>query len=130
MNIFALIALELNHLAHLRVVDDGAIAGEFLLDHFEDLLLIELARKSLDGSQSLATIALFERPMSERSLGKGPTLGSTTHAGCGYGCNSAKTVLFRLQYLRPPQRGLLCEAQSAAALKYGSRGGDPEIIQK
>lgn len=42
LDIFALVALELNHLAHLGVGDDGAIAGEFLLDHLEDLLLVKL----------------------------------------------------------------------------------------
>ena len=60
LHILALISLELNHLAHLRVVDDGAIAGEFLLDHFEDLLLIEFLRQALHGGQSLATIAFCE----------------------------------------------------------------------
>ena len=57
LHIFALVALELDHLAHLRVVDDGAIAGELLLDHFEDLLLVELLGKALDCGQSLTTIA-------------------------------------------------------------------------
>lgn len=42
LDIFALVALELDHLSHLGVGDDGAIAGELLLDHFEDLLLVEL----------------------------------------------------------------------------------------
>ena len=41
LNILALIALELNHLAHLRVVDDGAIASELLLNDLEDFLLIK-----------------------------------------------------------------------------------------
>ena len=58
LHILALVALELNHLAHLRVIDDRAIASELLLDHFEDLLLVELFGKALDGGQSLATIAL------------------------------------------------------------------------
>ena len=57
LHIFALVALELDHLAHLRVVDDGAIAGEFLLDHFEDLLLVEFLRQALHRRQCLATIA-------------------------------------------------------------------------
>jgi hypothetical protein len=55
--ILALVALELDHLAHLRVVDDGAIAGELLLDHLEDLLLVELLREPLHRRQCLATIA-------------------------------------------------------------------------
>ena len=55
--ILALVALELDHLAHLRVVDDGAIAGELLLDHLEDFLLVELLREPLHRRQCLATIA-------------------------------------------------------------------------
>ncbi|RJE17037.1 hypothetical protein PHISCL_10626 [Aspergillus sclerotialis] len=60
LNIFALITLKLDHLAHLTVRDDCAIAGEFLLDDFEDLLLVEFLRKALDGGQSLTTIALLD----------------------------------------------------------------------
>ena len=48
LNILALIALELNHLAHLRVGDDSAIASELLLDDFENLLLVEFFRQTLD----------------------------------------------------------------------------------
>jgi hypothetical protein len=49
LDILALIALEL----------DCAIAGKLLLDHFEDLLLVELLRQALDRGQCLATIALY-----------------------------------------------------------------------
>jgi len=59
LDILALISLELNHLAHLSVVDDRAIASELLLDDLEDLLLIELLGKALDCCQSLTTIALL-----------------------------------------------------------------------
>jgi hypothetical protein len=59
LDILALIALELDHLSHLGVGDDGAIAGELLLDHFEDLLLVELLRQALNRGQCLATIALY-----------------------------------------------------------------------
>jgi hypothetical protein len=57
LDVLALVALELDHLAHLRVGDDGAIAGKLLLDDLEDLLLVKLLGKALDGRQSLATIA-------------------------------------------------------------------------
>ena len=57
LDILALVALELDHLAHLAVGDDGAIAGELLLDHLEDLLLVELLRETLDRGQRLTTIA-------------------------------------------------------------------------
>lgn len=60
LHILALVALELDHLAHLGVVDDGAIAGELLLDDLEDLLLVELLWQALDRGQCLATIALCE----------------------------------------------------------------------
>ena len=58
LDILALISLELNHLAHLRVVDDGAIAGKLLLDDLEDLLLVKLLGQTLDRRQRLASIAL------------------------------------------------------------------------
>ena len=58
LHVLALVALQLDHLAHLRVVDNGAIARKFLLDHLEDLLLVELFRQALDRRQGLATIAL------------------------------------------------------------------------
>lgn len=41
LHILALVALQLDHLSHLRVVHDGAIARELLLDDLEDLLLVE-----------------------------------------------------------------------------------------
>jgi len=63
LDILALISLELNHLAHLSVVDNGAIASEFLLDDLEDLLLVELFRKALDCGQRLTTIALLDPNM-------------------------------------------------------------------
>jgi len=63
LNILTLITLKLDHLAHLRVVDDGAIASEFLLDHLEDLLLVKLLGKALNSCQSLATITLLDAYM-------------------------------------------------------------------
>jgi len=61
--ILALIALKLDHLAHLSVDNDGAIAGELLLDDFENLLLIKLLGESLDSSQGLTSIALLDPNM-------------------------------------------------------------------
>lgn len=63
LNVFALVTLELDHLAHLRVVDDGAIASEFLLDDLQDLLLIEFFWQSLDRGQSLTPITLLDAYM-------------------------------------------------------------------
>lgn len=59
LNILALVALELDDLTHLRVAHDGAIASELLLDHLEDLLLVELLGETLDSRQGLATVALW-----------------------------------------------------------------------
>jgi hypothetical protein len=58
LHILALIALQLDHLAHLRVGNDGAIAGKLLLDNLEDFLLVELLGEALDRGQGFATIAL------------------------------------------------------------------------
>jgi len=63
MHMLALVALELNHLAHLVIVDDGAIAGELLLDHAEDLLAGEFDWKALDRRQGLTTISLLDTDM-------------------------------------------------------------------
>lgn len=57
--ILALISLELDDLAHVRIVHDGAIASELLLDDLEDLLLVELLRQTLDSGQGFATVALW-----------------------------------------------------------------------
>jgi hypothetical protein len=61
LNILTLISLQLNHLSHLTVVDDCAIASKLLLDHLQDLLLVKLLGQALDCGQSLATIALCIR---------------------------------------------------------------------
>jgi len=61
--ILALIALKLDHLSHLGINHDGAIASEFLLDDLQDLLLIEFLGKTLDSCQSLATISLLNADM-------------------------------------------------------------------
>lgn len=62
LHILALVSLQLDHLAHLRVGHDGAIAGKLLLDDLEDLLLIELLGQALDRGQCLTTIALCIPP--------------------------------------------------------------------
>jgi len=59
LNILALISLKLDHLSHLSINDDGAIASKFLFDDLEDLLLIKFLGKTLNSGQSLTTIALL-----------------------------------------------------------------------
>jgi len=61
--ILSLIALKLNHLTHLTVIDDGAIASKLLLDDLENLLLIEFLGETLYSGQSLTTIALLNPNM-------------------------------------------------------------------
>lgn len=39
-------------------ITEPSLHTELLLDHFQDLLLIKLLRKALDGGQGLPTIAL------------------------------------------------------------------------
>jgi len=60
LDILALISLKLNHLSHLSIDDNGAIASELLLDDFKNLLLIEFLWKTLDSCQSFTTIALLD----------------------------------------------------------------------
>jgi hypothetical protein len=56
LHILALVSLELDHLSHLSVVDDGAIAGKLLLDDLENLLLVEFLGQTLNSGQSLTSI--------------------------------------------------------------------------
>jgi hypothetical protein len=63
LDILALITLELDHLAHVGIVDDGAIASEFLLNDLQNLLLVKLLGQTLDRGQGLATIALLNPNM-------------------------------------------------------------------
>lgn len=57
--IFTLITLKLDDLAGFFVGNDGAVAGEGLLHEFEDFLEFVSVWNTLDGSQSLTTIALL-----------------------------------------------------------------------
>lgn len=59
LDILSLVTLQLNHLTHLSVSDDGAIASELLLDDLQNLLLVKLLGKTLNSGQSLTTIALL-----------------------------------------------------------------------
>ncbi|KAB8356450.1 hypothetical protein FH972_024033 [Carpinus fangiana] len=118
LDVLALVALQLDHLAHLGVDDDGAIAGKLLLDDLENLLLVKLLGQALDRGQSLATITFCCAGVGQQmgvsdvrrhleggwAADKGRTGCGETYAGCGYECNSA-TALFRQYLHRPPRRG-------------------------
>ena len=69
LDILALISLELDDLTHLGVCDYGSIAGEFLLDDLENLLLVELLRETLDSRQGLTTVALCGRVLAGCTVG-------------------------------------------------------------
>lgn len=72
LDLVALIALELDHVSHalgVRVVNDGAIASEFLLDDLEDLLVVKLLGNALDSGQGLTTITLLNADMDVGFLG-------------------------------------------------------------
>lgn len=68
LDVLPLIALQLDHLSHFGVDDNGAIAGELLLDDLEDLLLIELLGQTLDSRQSLTTIAFYSESCHKLAL--------------------------------------------------------------
>jgi hypothetical protein len=64
----AVIALELDHLASLVIIDNGAIAVEILLEGLYDLLQIESGGDAFDSGQGLAAIALWGRESETRSV--------------------------------------------------------------
>ena len=64
-HIVALIALHLNDFAIFGMFDDGAIAGEFLLESAYEFLLVKLVGYALYGGQCLATITLLYTNMYE-----------------------------------------------------------------
>ena len=69
LDILSLITLELDDFTHLGVAHDGAIASKLLLDHLEDLLLVELLRETLDSRQGLTTVALCGRVLAGCTVG-------------------------------------------------------------
>jgi len=64
-DIIPLIALQLNHLAVLDVLDDRAVAGELLLERFDEFLEVELFSDALHCGQCLAAIALLDADVDE-----------------------------------------------------------------
>jgi len=58
-----MITLKLNHLSHIRVLDDGSIACIFLFEGFEEGLWAIILRQALDSRQRLATVALLNTDM-------------------------------------------------------------------
>lgn len=62
-DLLALVALELDHLAGLFIIDLVAIASKFLPEEGENLAGVEFSRKTSDRGQRLATISLLDANM-------------------------------------------------------------------
>jgi len=58
-NLEALVTLELDHLTHLFVFDEGAVASKLLLEGFQEFLEIVLFGQALEGGQGFPSIALL-----------------------------------------------------------------------
>jgi len=59
----AMITLKLDHLPHVLILNDGAIASIFLFKSFQKSLRTVLFRQPLDSRQRLATVALLDTNM-------------------------------------------------------------------
>jgi len=62
-NLGALVSLKLDNLTHLVVVDKSAVAGEFLLECFQEFLGVILFWQALESGQSLTPITLLDTDM-------------------------------------------------------------------
>ncbi|KAK8706035.1 hypothetical protein V6N13_049616 [Hibiscus sabdariffa] len=62
-DVLALVALELNDLAELFVLDDVAVAAEVLLQALEDLLVAQIMPQPLDRRQALLPVPLLDSDM-------------------------------------------------------------------
>jgi len=69
LNLDPLVALELDDLASLLILDEGTIASEFLLERLEELLAVVLFGETLQGRQCLAAISLLDTDMDVILLG-------------------------------------------------------------
>ncbi len=67
-DVLTLVALKLQNLAVLGVLDDGAVAGELLLASAYDLLQVILGGEALDGGQRLPAGALLDADVDEPVL--------------------------------------------------------------
>jgi len=70
----ALVALELDDLAHFLVVDERSVAGEFLLERLEELLGVVFLGQALERRQRLPSITLLDTNVDV--LGGGPNVGA------------------------------------------------------
>lgn len=64
-----MVPLELDDLAELVVLDEGAVAGEFLLEGLQDLLWVILVGDPLERGERLAPVALLDPDVHVVGLG-------------------------------------------------------------
>jgi len=62
-NFSTMITLKLDHLSHVGILNDGAIASEFFLEGFEKCLRAVILGQALNSRQRLATVALLNTDM-------------------------------------------------------------------
>jgi len=67
-NIVSLVALKLDDLSVLGMLDDGAVTGEILLACPDYLLFIKVIRNSLHGCEGLATVTLLDTNVNQAVL--------------------------------------------------------------
>jgi len=58
-----LVTLELDHLAHLFVFDEGTVASKLLLECLQEFLKVIFFGQALEGGQGLSSIALLNTNM-------------------------------------------------------------------
>jgi len=84
IHILPLITLKLNHLPHLGIIDNIAIARKLLLQRLEDFLRTKLLGQTLDSSQSLTVGALLNPNVDEvgaRLFASSPVFSSASANG-------------------------------------------------
>lgn len=67
-DVFALVALQLQHLAVLGMLDHGTIAGKFLFASAHYLLQVILGRQALYGREGFTSVALLDSYVNESIL--------------------------------------------------------------
>jgi hypothetical protein len=70
-DVLPLVALELDDVAQFRVLDNGAVAAEILLEDLEHLFKVHLLRNARGGRERLSTIALLDADVHIVVLGGG-----------------------------------------------------------
>lgn len=60
LHVLALVALQLDNIAQITVMDSRSVARKLFLDDVEYLLLGKLGRNALNRGQRLATVALLD----------------------------------------------------------------------